>query len=65
VLVADETRFSGGAGEGIIAALVQAGYSGRLGRVSSYDSFVPLGAAASTVLLCEAAIETAARDLIR
>ncbi len=65
VLVADETRFSGGVGEGIIAALVQAGYSGRLGRVSSYDSFVPLGAAASTVLLCEAAIETAARDLIR
>ncbi|HET7019002.1 MAG TPA: thiamine pyrophosphate-dependent enzyme [Streptosporangiaceae bacterium] len=65
VLVADETRHSGGAGEGIITALVQAGFSGRLGRVASHDSFVPLGEAANTVLLCEAAIETAARDLIR
>jgi 2-oxoisovalerate dehydrogenase E1 component len=65
VLVADETRHSGGAGEGIITALVQAGFSGRLGRVASYDSFVPLGEAANTVLLGEAAIEAAARDLIR
>ena len=65
VLVADETRQSGGVGEGVITALVQAGYSGRLARIASYDSFVPLGEAANTVLLGEAAIEAAARDLIR
>jgi 2-oxoisovalerate dehydrogenase E1 component len=65
VLVADETRQTGGVGEGIVTALTQAGFPGRIGRVSSYDSFVPLGEAANTVLLCEASIETAARDLIR
>ncbi|HZC71431.1 MAG TPA: thiamine pyrophosphate-dependent enzyme, partial [Jatrophihabitans sp.] len=65
VLVADETRHSGGVGEGVLAALVEGGYHGRMARVASRDSFVPLGAAADLVLLGEDEIEAAARDLLR
>jgi 2-oxoisovalerate dehydrogenase E1 component len=65
VLVADETRRTGGVSEGVITALVDAGFTGRVARVASHDSFVPLGDAAGTVLLSEAAIEDAARDLFR
>jgi 2-oxoisovalerate dehydrogenase E1 component len=61
VVVADETRHSGGVGEGIVAALVEAGFGGRIVRVASVDSFVPLGDAANVVLLGEADIERAAR----
>ncbi|HEU5267523.1 MAG TPA: transketolase C-terminal domain-containing protein, partial [Jatrophihabitans sp.] len=65
ILVADETRHSGGVGEGVVSALLDAGYRGRLARVASLDSFVPLGAAANLVLLGEAQIETAARALLQ
>jgi 2-oxoisovalerate dehydrogenase E1 component len=64
VLVADETRHSGGVGEGVIAALVEAGFSGRIARVASRDSYVPLGAAANLVLLAEEDIEQAAVSLV-
>ncbi|WP_442945598.1 transketolase C-terminal domain-containing protein [Nocardia sp. SSK8] len=64
VLVADETRRSGGVSESVFAALIDAGYSGALARVTSADSFVPLGPAADTVLLSEDAIEDAARRLL-
>ena len=63
-LVVDETRRSGGVGEGIVAELVDAGYTGALGRVSSKDSFVPLGDAARLVLLSEDEIEQAALRLL-
>ena len=65
VLIADETRRTGGVSEGIITALADAGYPGRLSRVASEDSFIPLGDAAATVLLSEQSIETAARALLR
>ena len=65
VLVADETRRTGGVSEGVITALVDAGFSGRISRVTSQDSFIPLGDAAATVLLSEQSIETATRDLLR
>jgi 2-oxoisovalerate dehydrogenase E1 component len=63
-LVVDETRRTGGVGEGIVAELLDAGYAGRLARVSSKDSFVPLGDAARHVLLSEAEIEAAALRLL-
>jgi 2-oxoisovalerate dehydrogenase E1 component len=63
-LVVDETRRTGGVGEGIVAELVVAGYAGRLARVSSKDSFVPLGDAARLVLLSEDEIEAAALRLV-
>jgi 2-oxoisovalerate dehydrogenase E1 component len=65
VLVVDETRASGGVSEGIVTALVDAGHTGRIRRVASKDSFVPLGPAAAHVLLGEEEIVRAARELVR
>ncbi|MDT4959158.1 MAG: 2-oxoisovalerate dehydrogenase component [Pseudonocardiales bacterium] len=64
VLVADETRHSGGVGEGVITALVEHEFTGRIARVASRDSFVPLADAANLVLLSETEIEDAARRLV-
>jgi 2-oxoisovalerate dehydrogenase E1 component len=64
VLVVDETRRTGGVSEGIVAALVDAGYDGRMARVASKDSFVPLGDAAQLVLVSEDEIEAAALALL-
>ena len=63
-LVVDETRRTGGLGEGVVAELLDAGYAGRLARVASKDSFVPLGDAAGLVLLSEDEIEAAALALV-
>jgi 2-oxoisovalerate dehydrogenase E1 component len=65
VLVADETRRSGGVSEAVLAALVDAGFDGAMARVTSADSFVPLGPAAELVLLDEATIENAAVQILR
>ncbi len=65
VLVVDETRHAGGVGEGIVSALVAAGHRGRIARVASADSFIPLGPAAETVLLGEDEIVQATTDLLR
>jgi 2-oxoisovalerate dehydrogenase E1 component len=65
VLVADETRRTGGVAEGVLAALADAGFTGRVRRVASEDSFIPLGDAASLVLMSEAAIESAAWEVLR
>ncbi|MEO7077867.1 MAG: transketolase C-terminal domain-containing protein, partial [Rhodococcus sp. (in: high G+C Gram-positive bacteria)] len=56
VLVVDETRSTGGVGEGVIAALADAGFDGIVRRVASKDSFIPLGDAALEVLLSEDSI---------
>ncbi|MGK8512602.1 transketolase C-terminal domain-containing protein [Nocardia asiatica] len=64
VLVADETRRGGGVSEAVCAALLDAGFTGRIARVTSEDSFVPLGPAAATVLLDEDRIEAAALRLL-
>jgi 2-oxoisovalerate dehydrogenase E1 component len=63
VLVVDETRRSGGVSEGVVSELIDAGFDGALTRVTSQDSFIPLGEAANRVLLQEAEIEAAARAL--
>lgn len=65
VLVVDETRRSGGVSEGVLAALVDAGYAGRMSRVASKDSFIPLGDAAKLVLLSEDEVVAAAEALTR
>jgi 2-oxoisovalerate dehydrogenase E1 component len=43
---------------------VDAGYTGRIARVTATDSFIPLGDAAAHVLVSEASIEKAAIDLL-
>jgi 2-oxoisovalerate dehydrogenase E1 component len=65
VLVVDETRHSGGVGEGVVTALVEGGFTGAVRRVAASDSFVPLGPAANLVLVQENAIEQAALELVR
>ncbi|MDT5359314.1 MAG: 2-oxoisovalerate dehydrogenase component, partial [Mycobacterium sp.] len=65
VLIVDETRETGGVGEGVLAALVAHGFSGAIDRVASLDSFIPLGDAALQVLLSEETIEAAATKLAR
>ena len=64
VLIVDETRRSGGVSEGVVGALVDANFEGTISRVTSQDSFVPLGEAADHVLLQEAEIDAAARALV-
>lgn len=64
VLIADETRHSGAVSEGIVAELLDAGFTGEIARVTSADSFIPLGDAANHVLLSEEEIEAAARKLL-
>ena len=65
VLVVDETRRSGGVSEGVVTALVDAGFPGRIARVASVDSYVPLGDAARLVLVSEEQVVDAARTLVR
>jgi 2-oxoisovalerate dehydrogenase E1 component len=64
VLIVDETRRSGGVGEGVLAALVDAGYVGAVRRVSSVDSYIPLGNAAKHLLVSEEMIEQGAHSLL-
>lgn len=64
VLVVDETRRSGGVSEAVIAALVDEKFTGSISRVTSEDSFIPLGDAALQVLLSEQTIEDAARNMM-
>jgi 2-oxoisovalerate dehydrogenase E1 component len=64
VLVVDETRRTGGVSEGVVTALTDAGFAGLITRVTSDDSFVPLGQAANAVLLDEPTIEKAAVGLV-
>jgi len=64
VLIVDETRRSGGVSEAVTTALVDERFTGSVARVTSEDSFIPLGDAALQVLLSEESIEYAARELI-
>lgn len=60
VLVVDETRASGGVSEGVVTGLLEHAYRGRLTRIASADTYIPLGPAAETVLLSEDDIVAAA-----
>jgi 2-oxoisovalerate dehydrogenase E1 component len=64
VLIVDETRRSGGVGEGILAALVDGGFVGAARRMASADSLIPLGPAAQHVLIGEDAITQGAYALL-
>ena len=65
LLIVDETRRSGGVSEGLVTGLLESGFTGRLARVVAADSFVPLGDAAELVLVSQAEVEHAARQLVR
>lgn len=64
ILVVDEGRKSAGVGEGIITAIVEAGFGDRpLRRVVGVDTYTPLAGAALLVLPGEADIVAAAEAL--
>ena len=65
VVVVDETRRQGGAGEGVVTGLTERGFRGPLARVAARDSFVPLGDAANLVLVSEDDIADAVRRIAR
>ncbi len=65
VLVADESRRTGGISEAVVTALAERGFAAPIARVTSEDSFIPLGEAARTVLLSQQLIEATAEELIR
>ncbi|HEY2405960.1 MAG TPA: thiamine pyrophosphate-dependent enzyme [Polyangiaceae bacterium] len=60
VLVVDECRRSGNVSEALAAAVLDSGANLKFKRVTSADSFIPLGDAASLVLLGEDEIVAAA-----
>lgn len=62
-IVVDECRQSGSVSEELLSGLLERGLAERVKRVTSADSFIPLGQAAELVLISEAAIESAAREL--
>jgi 2-oxoisovalerate dehydrogenase E1 component len=64
VLVVDETRRTGGVSEAVLTALLDAGLLGIARRVTSEDSFIPLGRAANHVLLSEQTIEKTATEMV-
>ncbi len=64
VLVVDETRRSGGVSEAVVSALVDGDFAGVVKRVTSEDSFIPLGAAAALVLLSEQTVTAAALSML-
>ena len=65
VVIADETRRTGGVSEGVMAILADDRFGGWVTRVTAEDSFIPLGDAADTVLLSQQSIEAAGRALMR
>jgi len=64
VLIVDETRRSGGVSEAVVTALIDCDFRGSIKRVTSADSFIPLGDAARVVLLDEPTILAAAQQLV-
>ena len=60
----DETRAAGSVSDAVVAALTDAHFPGPLARVTSVDSYVPLGPAADQVLLGEPQILHTARTLL-
>jgi 2-oxoisovalerate dehydrogenase E1 component len=64
-LVVDECRATGGGiADAIVAHVAEAGSTARVRSVRAADSYVPLGSAASAVLVGEAEIVAAARSVL-
>ena len=63
LLVVDDCRLSGGTAESLGAALLETRQPIEFARISSADCYVPIGRAATTVLVNEDEIEQAALQL--
>jgi 2-oxoisovalerate dehydrogenase E1 component len=65
LLIVDETRRTGGISESLVTGMLEAGFDGRLVRVTARDSIVPVGDAADLVLISEKQIIKTARALCK
>ncbi len=66
ILIVDEGRESGGIGEGVITALIEAGLGHKpIKRVVGADTYTPLASAATLVLPSDASVLDAARSMLR
>lgn len=65
LLIVDETRRTGGVSEGLVTGMLEAGFDGKLVRVTARDTVVPAGAAADLVLITEKQIAITARALCK
>ena len=65
LLVVDETRRTGGLAEGLVTAVLEGGFAGRVARLCAQDAFVPAGDAARLVLVGVEEIVSAGRDLAK
>ncbi|HST85403.1 MAG TPA: transketolase C-terminal domain-containing protein [Kineosporiaceae bacterium] len=65
LLIVDETRRTGGVSEGLVTGMLEAGFDGKLVRVTARDSVVPAGSAADLVLVTEKQIAATARALCK
>lgn len=66
IVIVDEGRYSAGVGEGIIAALVEAGLGAKpMVRVCGADCYTPLAGAANFVLPSDASVLAAAESLLQ
>ncbi|MCD5350442.1 thiamine pyrophosphate-dependent enzyme [Kineosporia mesophila] len=63
LLIVDETRRSGGVSEALVTGVLEAGFDGRLARVTAKDSPLPSGPAAQFVELTQLRILSTARAL--
>jgi 2-oxoisovalerate dehydrogenase E1 component len=63
LLIVDETRRTGGVSEGLLTAVLEEGFDGRMARVTAKDSFQPQGPAATSVLVTLERVVRAARAL--
>jgi 2-oxoisovalerate dehydrogenase E1 component len=53
LLIVDETRRTAGISESLVTGVLEAGYDGKLARVTARDTVLPTGPAADLVLVSE------------
>ncbi len=63
LLIVDETRRTGGVSESLVTGVLEAGFDGRMARVTARDSPLPVGPGAQFVELTEQRILSTARAL--
>lgn len=64
LLIVDETRRTGGVSEALVTGVLEAGFDGRLARVTARDSITPVGAAADLVAVSADDVLATARALV-
>ncbi|MFI7586072.1 transketolase C-terminal domain-containing protein [Spongisporangium articulatum] len=64
LLIVDETRRTGGVSEALVTGVLEAGFDGRLARVTARDTILPYGRAASLVTVSPDEVLATAQALV-